>query len=280
MRKKPSETPSTSAKKCSHKPRTTADFRIGCAQSHFELADVLRAENRLDEAVKYYRLADAAWRKLADEFSQDFPYRAHVIEICTNQLGPFLRKIAGWVKPTSFTVQRSACWRSLPASELVADDRRDLTDTCYGNLVRLLKSRNRPQEATAVFREWVDLRRKAFTKSLAQNPKSAAAQHRFGDALARLGLWDEALGGDRQGGGAGTGRALVPVPGRAPAPSGRRHRRLPPRLPGDAGAVPRDSITRDRGPHCEDLLARARCRAGFQSRPEARRLGRDWDREE
>ena len=36
---------------------------------------MLRAENRLDEAVKYYRLADAAWRKLADEYSQDFAYR-------------------------------------------------------------------------------------------------------------------------------------------------------------------------------------------------------------
>jgi tetratricopeptide (TPR) repeat protein len=80
-----------------------------------------------------------------------------------------------------------------PASELVADDRRDLTDTCYGALVRFLKSSHRPQEATAGFREWVDLRRKTFTKSLAQNPKSAEAQNRFGEALARVGCWDEAL---------------------------------------------------------------------------------------
>jgi tetratricopeptide (TPR) repeat protein len=81
---------------------------------------------------------------------------------------------------------------SLPASELVADDRRDLTDTCYGNLVRLLKSSNRAQEATAVFRAWVDLHRTSFTKSLEQNPKSAEAQNHLGEALARVGCWDEA----------------------------------------------------------------------------------------
>ncbi len=207
----------------------------------------------------------------------DFVYRVHVIETCTDQFGPFLVKNGRMGEAEE--VYRGAVYllARLPASELVADDRRDLTDTCYGNLVRLLKSSNRPQEATAVFGEWVDLRRKSFTKSLEQNPKSAEPFRRGSGSVRPLG---RGAGGDRQGGGTGTGQSLVPVPGRAPAPPGRRRCRLPPSLPGDAGAVPRDSITRDRGADCEDLLARARCRAGFQSRPEARRLGRDWDREE
>jgi eukaryotic-like serine/threonine-protein kinase len=64
---------------------------------------------------------------------------------------------------------------SLPASELVADG--DLTDTCYGNLVSLLRKSNRAQEATAVLRAWLDLRRKTFDKILELNPKGAGAHN-------------------------------------------------------------------------------------------------------
>ncbi len=167
-------------------------FRDRMASSHFDLAEVLRGENRLDEAEKHYRLAKAAWRKLSVDNPTDPGYRVHVIGTCTYQLGPLLAANGRARESEELCREAVGLLASLPASELVADDRRDLTDACYGNLIRLLKSSNRAQEATAVFRAWVDLRRKTFTKSLEQNPKSAEAQNHLGEALARLGCWDEA----------------------------------------------------------------------------------------
>ena len=92
MRKNPSETPASICEKVLAQVPDDGGFPDRLAANHFELAEVLRAENRLDEAVKYYRQADAAWRKLSDEYPKDFHYRIHVIEICTDQLGPFLVK--------------------------------------------------------------------------------------------------------------------------------------------------------------------------------------------
>jgi tetratricopeptide (TPR) repeat protein len=168
-------------------------FRDRLAESHFALAEVLRAESRLDEAEKHYRLAEAAWRKLAADNPTDPVYRIRAIGTRANQLSPLLTaKDRGREAEENYR-EAVGLLASLPASELVADERRDLTDLCYGNLVRSLKSSNRPQEATAVFGEWLDLRRKAFTKMLEQNPKSADAQNSFGEALARVGCWEEAL---------------------------------------------------------------------------------------
>ncbi len=162
------------------------------AQIEFDLAEVLRAENRRDDAEKHYRLAEAAWRKLAADNPADPEYRVHVIGTCTYQLGPLLLENGRRADAEKMFREAVGLLASLPASELVADDRRDLTDTCYGNLIRLFKTSNRPQQATAVFRAWVDLRRKSFTKILEQKPKSAEAQNSFGEALARMGCWDEA----------------------------------------------------------------------------------------
>jgi len=167
-------------------------FRVRLAESHFALAEVLRGENRLDEVEKHYRLAEAAWRKLATDNPTDPVYRIRVIGTRANQLSPLLAAKGRAREAEENYRQVVGLLASLPASELVADDRRDLTDACYGNLIRLLKTSNRPQEAKAVFGEWVDLRRKAFTKMLEQNPKSADAQNSFGEALARVGCWDEA----------------------------------------------------------------------------------------
>ena len=167
-------------------------FRDRLAESHFALAEVLRGENRLDEAEKHYRLAEAAWRKLAADNPTDPVYRIRAIGTRANQLSPLLTAKGRAREAEENYREAVGLLASLPASELVADDRRDLTDACYGNLIRLLKSSNRPQEATAVFREWVDLHRKTFTKNLEQNPKSAEAQISLGQALARLGCWDEA----------------------------------------------------------------------------------------
>jgi tetratricopeptide (TPR) repeat protein len=166
--------------------------RIRFAQIEFDLAEVLRAENRLDEAEKHYRLAEAAWRKLAADNPTDPVYRIRAIGTRANQLSPLLTAKGRAREAEENYREAVGLLASLPASELVTDDRRDLTDTCYGNLIRLLKSSNRPQEATAVFREWVDLCRTSFTKSLERNPKSAEAQNSFGEALARVGCWDEA----------------------------------------------------------------------------------------
>jgi tetratricopeptide (TPR) repeat protein len=168
-------------------------FRERLAESHFDLAEVLRGENRQDEAEKHYRQAEAAWRKLAADNPTNPVYRIRAIGIYANQLSPLLTAKGHPRESVENYRQAVGLLASLPASELVADDRRDLTDLCYGNLVRLLKSSNRAQEATAVFRAWLDLRRKTFTKSLEQNPKSAEAQNHLGEALARLGCWDEAL---------------------------------------------------------------------------------------
>ena len=159
--------------------RATAEPRRRFAQIEFDLAEVLRAENRLDEAEKHYRLAETAWRKLAADNPTDPVYRIHAIGTCANQLSPLLAA-KGRAREAEENYRKAVgLLASLPASELVADDRRDLTDTCYGNLIRLLKTSNRPQEATAVFREWVDLRRKAFTKMLELNPKSAGCAEQF-----------------------------------------------------------------------------------------------------
>ena len=168
-------------------------FRDRLAESHFALAEVLRAESRLDEAEKHYRLAEAAWRKLAADNPTDPVYRIRAIGTRANQLSPLLTAKGRAREAEENSREAVGLLASLPAGELVADDRRDLTDACYGNLIRLLKTSNRPQEANVVFREWVDLRRKSFTKMLEQNPKSADAQNSFGEALARVGCWDEAL---------------------------------------------------------------------------------------
>jgi tetratricopeptide (TPR) repeat protein len=168
-------------------------FRDRLARSHFELAEVLRAENRVDEAVTYYRQADAAWRKLSDEYSKDFPYRIHVIETCTDQIGPFLVK-NGRVSEAE-EVDRTAVGllARIPVNELVTEDRFNLTDTCYGTLVRLLKNGNEPQKATALIRAWLDVHRKSVDRILELKPKSAAEFDNLGNALVQLGRWDEAL---------------------------------------------------------------------------------------
>jgi eukaryotic-like serine/threonine-protein kinase len=163
------------------------------AQIEFSLAEVLRSESRLDDAEKHYRLADAAWRKLGADNPTEPSYRIHAISTCTYQLSPLLTAKGRAREAEENYREAVGLLASLPAGELVADDRRDLTDLCYGNLIRLLKISKRPQEATAVFGAWVDLRRKSFTKMLEQNPKSADAQNSFGEALARVGCWDEAL---------------------------------------------------------------------------------------
>jgi tetratricopeptide (TPR) repeat protein len=45
------------------KPEYEAEPRLRLAKIEFDLAELLQAESRLDEAGKHYRLAEAAWRK-------------------------------------------------------------------------------------------------------------------------------------------------------------------------------------------------------------------------
>ncbi|HEV3298221.1 MAG TPA: protein kinase [Planctomycetaceae bacterium] len=154
-----------------------AECRNRVARSHFELAEVLQAENRLDEAEKHYRQAEATWRKLGADVPSEPIHRINAIWTSTYQLGPLAE--AGSRTHEAEESYRNAAdlLTKLPVTELVADDRRNMTDTCYGNLVSLLRKNNRAQEATAVIRAWLDLRRKTFTKILEQNPKSAAAHN-------------------------------------------------------------------------------------------------------
>ena len=109
-----------------------------------------------------------------------------MIEICTNQLGPFLVKNGRMGEAEEVYRTAVGLLARFPASELVADDRRDLTDTCYRNLVRLLKNGNRSDEAKAMICDWLDLRRKSVDKLLELKPKSAAEHNALGDALVRF----------------------------------------------------------------------------------------------
>jgi eukaryotic-like serine/threonine-protein kinase len=170
-----------------------AEFRDRLARSHFELAEVLRGENRLDDAEKHYRQAEATWRQLGADVPAEPRHRIDAIWTSTYELGPLLAK-NGRTREAE-KVYRTAIdlLTALPVTELVADDRRGMADTCYANLIRLLQDNHRLQDATAVMGARLDLRRKIFAKIVEQNPKSAAAYYNLGDALARFGRWDEAL---------------------------------------------------------------------------------------
>ncbi|HEV8071946.1 MAG TPA: tetratricopeptide repeat protein, partial [Planctomycetaceae bacterium] len=152
-------------------------FRDRLARSHFDLANALQAENRPSNAEEQYRQAAFIWRKLgADEPSEPI-HRINAIWTSTYQLGP-LAEAGGRTHEAEESYRNAAdLLTKLPVTELVADDRRNMTDTCYGNLVGLIRKSNRAQEATVVIRAWLDLRRKTFTKILEQNPKSAAAHN-------------------------------------------------------------------------------------------------------
>ncbi|HEV8069049.1 MAG TPA: hypothetical protein VGP76_15030, partial [Planctomycetaceae bacterium] len=161
-----------------------AGFRERLARSHFELAEVFRAENRLDEAEKLFRQAASIWQKVGTDVPTEPVYRSHAIWTYTYRLAP-MAEASGRIQEAVENYRNAAnLLRDVPVTELVADDRRDAADTCYGNLVRLLKNSNRPQEATPVLRAWLDLHRKTLTKILELNPKDAGAHNNLAWSLA------------------------------------------------------------------------------------------------
>jgi tetratricopeptide (TPR) repeat protein len=167
--------------------------RIRLPQIQFELAEALRTNQRLDEAEKHYRLAEAAWRKLAADNPTEPSYRIQVISTCTYQLGPLLAERGHTHEAEEVYRTTAELLTSLPLNELVAENRRNLTDTCYGNLVRLFKNGKRSDEAKAVIRAWLDVRGKTLANILEMKPKSAAEYENLGNALVQSGRWDEAL---------------------------------------------------------------------------------------
>ena len=159
-------------------------FRDRLARSHFELAEVLRAENRLDEAEKRFRQAASIWQKLGADVPTEPVYRSHAIWTYTYRLAP-MAEAGGRIQEAEENYRNAAkLLRDVPVTELVADDRRNAAETCYGNLVGLLRKNNRPQEATPVLRAWADLQGKTFTKILEQNPKSAVLHNNLAWILA------------------------------------------------------------------------------------------------